>query len=93
MALVQAVCTLALHDPQAVLLHTDTYRSPHHPHRTTPPCPARLAVDALEACAGVRSKQPLAGPPTIPPRCHQQVLQFEAWLARHQVPPAGEGGG
>lgn len=38
-------------------------------------------------------KQPLAGPPVIPPRCHQQVLQFEACLARHQVPPDGESSG
>ena len=60
------------------------------------PCPAcpGVAVDALEACAGVPAgRQPLAGPPSIPPRCHTQVLNFEACLAAHQVPPpAGERG-
>ncbi|KAL4451716.1 hypothetical protein ABPG75_007378 [Micractinium tetrahymenae] len=48
-------------------------------------------VDALEACAGASSQRPAsAGPPTIPRKCHQQVLAFEACLARHSVPPRGE---
>jgi hypothetical protein len=48
-----------------------------------PPCPlfpclinalCAFVVDALEACAGASSSRPpLAGPPAIPPRCHQQV--------------------
>jgi hypothetical protein len=72
-------------EPRAVLLQPrrrlataaacatlDSCRWAPPPCESTPWC--TYAVDALEACAGASSSRPpLAGPPAIPPRCHQQV--------------------